>query len=270
MNRSFQERLAEPMSAKRAILAVLAATGDQLSTAQLIQFGDVLGLESAAVRVALGRLVKNTDVATIARGVHTLGDKGIPMSAAFSRWRDLPRLMRPWCDDWICVYVAHLGRTRRALLRRRERALGLFGFAEHASGLWVRPDNLRLSSEELFEKLVALGLDDDAVVLSRSVFVGAGGSQAANLWDRRVLEADYTDARLAMGQCTAASDEMSLEELTRQTATIGAAVIEMLSFDPLLPEPLVDVTLREAVHTEMLAFDELGKSGLSRLWEQRR
>mgnify|MGYP001942646716 CR=1 FL=1 len=267
MSNLFQDRMGAPVTAKRAILSALSATGTTLSTSQLIQCGALFEVDAAAVRVALGRLVKNGDVAAVGRGVYGLGDKGKPIFNAIRRWIDLPNHTRPWDHRWVLVHTAHLGRTKRTALRRRERAMSFCGLVLLSGGLWLRPDNLRLDGAALRKRLMGLGLEEEALVITDAALAPDPVQRAVQLWDRQVLEASYRDALQTMEQCLERRDQVSTTQLAAQTAHIGSAVIGMLSFDPLLPAQLVDVGLRDAVHQQMLEFDRVGKEALVAVWK---
>lgn len=263
---AFTTRLASSVSAKQAILSALTATGKSLSTAQLRLCGALFGVEGAAVRVALGRLVDKGDVAPEGEAVYRIGARGHAMAEALQRWRDLPRLNTPWRGEWIAIHTAHLGRSQRPQLRRRERALSLFGFAGAADGMWVRPDNLRVEPTALATRLFELGLEPEAIILGGASFLREPERGLGDLWDRKMIEAGYAAAEVAMTECLDGFEHASIQERARGTARIGAAVIGMLTFDPLLPGELVDADLRRAVHRRMLYFDRVGKQALAAYW----
>lgn len=266
MTDPFTSRLQGSISAKQAILAALAATGAELSTAQLRLCGALFGVEAAAVRVALGRLVKRGDVTATRPGVYGSGDKGQPILRAIRRWTELPKATRSWRGGWIAVHTAHLGRTDRSALRIRERALALHGFASRTPGLWLRPDNLRLEFGQLHEQLLALGLEEQALVLEVSRL--ADELDPAALWDRRDIEEGYRAAHQAMHTCLEEFEQLSIDARARETARIGSAVIAMLTYDPLLPPAMVDAELRREVHREMVEFDRTGKRALRDYWRR--
>lgn len=263
---AFTTRLAAPMTAKQAILTALTATQRALSTAQLRLCGALFEVEGAAVRVALGRLVDKGDVVPQGESTYRIGDKGQAIAEAIQRWRDLPRLNKPWRGEWIVIHTAHLGRSQRAQLRRRERALSLFGFASAADGLWVRPDNLRTEPAAVTSRLVELGLEAEAIIVAGASFLQAPERGLENLWNRKTIEAGYAAAESAMTKCLDGFERSSIKERARDTATIGAAVIGMLTFDPLLPGEHVDAELRRVVHRRMLYFDRVGKQALAAYW----
>ncbi|MBV1862302.1 MAG: hypothetical protein KUG77_28035, partial [Nannocystaceae bacterium] len=175
------------MTAKQAILTALTATRRALSTAQLRLCGALFGVEGAAVRVALGRLVDKGDVVPLGEGVYRIGAKGQAITEALQRWRDLPGLNKPWEGSWIAIHTAHLGRSQRPQLRRRERALALFGFANAADGLWVRPDNLRIEPTALVSRLSELGLEAEAVIVGGAAFIQEPTGGLEDLWDRKTI-----------------------------------------------------------------------------------
>ncbi|MGH1341530.1 MAG: hypothetical protein ACRBN8_08265 [Nannocystales bacterium] len=264
---AFSARLASPVTAKRAILAALTATQRALSTAQLRLCGALFDVEGPAVRVALGRLVDKGDVVSQGEGVYKIGPKGEAIAQAIRRWRDLPRLDRSWNGEWIAIHTAHLGRSRRPQLRRRERALSLFGFASVTDGLWTRPDNLRIEPAALASRLFELGLEPEAILVVGARFIAEPAQGLGCLWDKETIEAGYVAAESAMASCLEGFERASLKERARGTATIGTAVIGMLSFDPLLPRELLDADLRGAVHRRMLEFDRIGKRALVAYWQ---
>lgn len=255
------------MTAKRAILAALSATGATLATSQLIEVGALFDIEPPATRVALSRLVRADRVVAVRRGEYQLSDRAQPVADAFLRWREMSKLARPWEGRWLLVHTLHLGRSVRKSLRAWRRALALMGFAEWNGELWIRPDNLALPIGEVERRLQQLGLDDGAIVVAGAEFSRSAAPEPSKLWDRATLETGYTAALDAMRSCSERKETLSARELARDSARIGFAVVGMLSFDPLLPDALVDASKRVDVQRAMMAFDELGKSALRTMWE---
>ncbi|MEM6294942.1 MAG: PaaX [Myxococcota bacterium] len=262
----FTIRLRARVTAKRAILSVLTATAVPLTTAQLQGCGALLGCEAPAIRVALGRLVDRGDVTALGDGCYEIGARGAPIATAVQRWVALPKRVKPWREGWLLVHTAHLGRRHRASLRRRERALSLFGFAALLDGLWVRPDNLTQPVDEIRRDLTGLGLEADAVLATASALDAGQTLDPHALWDAQTLEAGYSAALAAMQTCLAGFDDADVRARARDTARIGSAVIGMLIVDPLLPAALVDARLRRDVHRTMVTFDRVGKKALRAFW----
>lgn len=261
---TFEDRLLAPVTAKQAILTALTATGTPLSTGQIRLCGALLGLEPAAVRVALGRLVEKDIVRAHGDGTYEIGGRGRGLAEAIASWRFLPSLTKPWRGRWCAIHTAHLGRTQRGQLRRRERALTLFGFAALHPGLWVRPDNLSIDAEAMRDRLIELGVEDGAVLL-----LDAAPSNVeawSELWDREALEREYRAASRAMRETLEGFEALDVQARARQTARIGRAVVELLTFDPLLPDAMVDAGLRKQVQQDMVGFDREGKRALQAWW----
>ena len=269
MSDPFTTRVQARVTAKRAILSVLTATAVPLTTAQLRGCGALLGCEAAAVRVALGRLADRGDVTALGDGRYTIGSRGAPIATAVQRRIALPKRVKTWRGGWLLVHTAHLGRRHRASLRRRERAMSLFGFAPLLDGLWVRPDNLTVPLPELRTDLAGLGLEPGAVVAVASALDPGDALDPGELWNRATLEAGYAAALHAMQRCLDGFDDASVEARARDTARIGSAVISMLIVDPLLPAAFVDTALRREVHRTMVTFDRVGKKALQEFWKAR-
>ena len=126
--------------------------------------GRLFDIEAAATRVAVGRLVKQGFIESVARGTYSIGPQGRLMAETASSWMEAELRLRPWSGGWIVVHSSHLGRTNKTALRARERAFRLNGFAELVAGLWCRPDNFREPPSATRDRLLSLGLEDDAVI----------------------------------------------------------------------------------------------------------
>jgi phenylacetic acid degradation operon negative regulatory protein len=148
------------LTAKRVILLLLSAGGDRPgSAAGLVRGCSVFGIADNSARVALARLLADGTLVAGARGQYRLGPPTDALTREVTGWRDLERGVRRWDGGWIAVHTGALGRTDRAALRRRERALRLLGFAALEPGLDLRPDNLDGGAPRARDRLRALGLD---------------------------------------------------------------------------------------------------------------
>ena len=179
-------------SAKRIVLELLtAAHPNESPVAQLVRACDVVGVDDNNVRVILARLVAAGTVELAGRGVYRLGRAARPLTEQVLSWRELDKQVRRWDGGWAFVQLAHLSRSDRAALRRRERALRLLGFRELERGLAVRPDNLVGGVAGLRDRLVALGVDDQAIVTRASELDDATEARARRLWDAERLTQSY-------------------------------------------------------------------------------
>lgn len=271
MNESnkFIEAFHIPMTAKRLVLSLFAALNEHsLPISRLITGAEIFGIEEAAVRVAINRLVKEKLLSSIERGTYFVGDNGKVLYEASRAWERQNEKLLEWNGNWFCVHTSHLGRSDRKALRQRLRAFRLWGFAELEEGFWVRPANLALSCEQLAIELKELGLGDEAVILLASELLSKNSRFADGLWDRQHLEKSYVTALDAMSHSQSKLKSLPLFEASREVFEIGAAVVSVLTDDPLLPPEYVDADLRRQVHSSMLEYDSLGKVIWNSLFEE--
>tara|TARA_R110001599_G_scaffold346479_1_gene571851 strand:- start:6548 stop:7405 length:858 start_codon:yes stop_codon:yes gene_type:complete len=262
---TFQTALQTPMSAKRLVLSLFGALDDAtLPISKLIVGASVFGIEESAVRMAANRLVNDGVLSSLERGWYGISDQGETLYEASRAWQKQNERMGDWTGEWVVVHVAHLGRSDRQALRRRNRAFMLCGFAELESGLWVRPNNLTLSTGGLRAELVKLGLGEGAVVFRAAELIHQHSDAFPDLWDRNALESSYHSALAAMAESASTLDSRPLDVAAREVHEIGSSVVSVLTHDPLLPDPFVDTSLRQKVYGAMRSYDALGKS----IWEQ--
>ncbi len=258
---AFLKTLKTPFTAKRLVLSLFGALPDEtLPISKLIVGASVFDIEETAVRMAANRLVNEGVLSSRDRGWYGIGEQGKTLYEASRTWQRQNDRLRDWTGDWICVHVAHLGRSNRQSLRARHRAFVLCGFAELEKGLWVRPSNLSLTAEELSNELEKLGLDEGAVVFRGTELIHRDLDAIRRLWDRKALESSYRSALTAMASSEAKLGSKPLAAAAREVHEIGAAVVSVLTHDPLLPESFVDAPLRLEVYDAMLSYDALGKS----------
>lgn len=249
---------------KRLVLSLLSAPDmAQISARQCAQWGELFAIDPAAMRVALGRMVKAGLLRSARRGYYVIGSKGQVLSETARGWVAAEERVGPWNGSWLLVHIAHLGRTDKTVLRARERALRLEGFAPLVSGLWIRPGNYREPLERTRNRMLALGLDADAVVLSSDQLLVDKAALDA-LWPRATLEGEYKRLIEAMQQSMCSVPELGDREAARETFLLGEAVIRQINSDPLLPDAMIDAPARRKLHKTMVAYDALGRSAWAR------
>jgi len=214
---------------KRLVLSLLSSSKlKEISARECTRWGALFDIDPTAMRVALGRLVKSGLLASVSRGRYAIGDRGKILSKTARGWVLAEQRVGPWDGRWLLVHTAHLGRSNKASLNARERALTLEGFAEFYTGLWCRPANYRETPPETRDRLVDLGLEREAVVLRSDSLLGAS-TPTAQLWSRESLETAYQ----RFVQALQASMPVSYTHLTlptllrvalsRDAATLAAA-----------------------------------------------
>ena len=236
-----------------------------MRAAGLARRGEILGIDAAAMRVALGRLAREGMVRSPERGAYALGEAARAVNTVARGWREAEARVRDWRGRWLVIAVDHLGRTDRRRLRLRERALRLGGFARSANGAWVRADNLAETLPETAERLHALGLDAGATILGDAAALAGEDAAFRALWDRAEIEAGYRHwiAELAASEARVAA--MPVEDAARETLLLGQAVIRAINLDPLLPGALVDVGRGAAMGSAMRHYDMVGKGFWGRI-----
>ncbi len=230
--------------------------------ASLVRAGALFDFEPGAVRVALSRLRQEGLVESVDRGQWRLARAAEEVASHVALWREREHQVRPWEDGWIGVSTGGLSRTDRRALRRRSKALALWGFQRLRPGLWVRPDNRVQRAPEVRERLVALGLEDSAPVFEMG-HLGPQQQEALRLWSGPDLTESYVQMRSELSDCAAALPDMSAEEAAREAFLLEGRVVRLLAYDPLLPEPIVDVAARSALIEQMRGFDRVTRQ----LWD---
>lgn len=235
-------------------------TRPDLSVAQLIAAGELFGIDSRAIRVALTRLTRRGVLAQIERGRYGLGPRGGGLHARVRGWQSVEEAVRPWNGAWLAVPTGHLKRSDKTALRARERALKLEGFAELETGLWLRPDNLVASPTDVHVKLESLGFDTGALVLHVDVLAPRPTRKLETLWNRDRLERGYRQHIGVLAKSTARLDRLPVTDAARETLEIGRRVTAEILLDPLLPEAMIDVALRRKRHEAMRQYNRLGRA----------
>ncbi len=245
----------QPLSARTLAIGFLSTSRTPLRVGDLIRRGEVMGADAAAMRVALGRLAREGVVAQPERGLYAIGAAAAALDRRARGWAGASARVRPWEGRWLIVLVDHLGRSDRRQLRRRERALTLYGFV-CVPGAWVRPDNL--AEPDVPAQMRALGLDTDATVIAEARVENDAGWR--KLWPVAAIEAGYAFWTAEMASSLERLPDLEAQAAARETLLLGQAVIRAINRDPLLPAEMVDTAAREAMVAAMQRYDAVGKA----------
>lgn len=250
----------------RALLLRLlpVAEGGHLAVAEAVKGCALFGISENNARVALARLVAAGLVEAVERGVYRLGPGGRALGADVLAWREAEQRTRPWPGAWAAVHTSALGRIDRPALRARQRALALAGLRELDAGLFVRPDNMAGGVAGLRERLHALGLPSQAVVFQAAQFDEEREARARRLWNVALLERSYGAGLQKLERALARLPRLALDAAAREAYLLGDEGIHQLVFDPMLPEPLVDVGLRRSYADMVKRYDAAGR----RVWRR--
>ncbi|WBH17381.1 hypothetical protein [Sphingomonas radiodurans] len=249
-----------PVSARSLALGFLSTAHSPMRVADLVRRADVMAIDGAAMRVALGRLCREGVVQQVERGRYAIGPAGAALDRRARGWSEAPRRVRAWDGRWTIILAEHLGRSDRRQLRRRERALLLHGFAPTTAAAWVRPDNLGQPLPDLVADMHAIGLDAAAVALGNTAALPAEDAAWRALWPAEPLEASYRQWIAEMAVSLARLPTLSRDAAARETLLLGQSVIRAINRDPLLPAALVDVSLRDELVAAMRRYDAAGKA----------
>jgi phenylacetic acid degradation operon negative regulatory protein len=260
-----QIRMPAPINPKRLILNLLrAADGAPLSSKEATTACALFGIRESNVRVALVRLSSAGLIEAAGRGSYRLGSQAEPLAEDVSHWHAAEARVCEWDGGWLMVSTGGLGRSDRPALNARHRALALAGFQALEPTLYLRPDNLVGHATAVRERLLKLGLDDSAPVFSARDLDPRREQSARRLWDGAALNASYRSTHKKLAQWMKRADKIDLDVAARESFLLGNDAIRQLVFDPMLPEPLVDVAARREFTEVVKAFDQLGHT----LWQR--
>jgi len=250
---------------KSLILELLLANGEKPLTArEAIHASALFRISESSLRVTLTRLSATGLIEAAGRGAYRLGPAAVELAGDVATWRTLETRLRPWAGGYIVVHSGALGRSDRAALQRRERALQMLGFRVFERGLHIRPDNIEPDIDAVRQRLYRLGLDSEAAVFKASNFDAARESVVHQLWDGGALNRMYMQLNAQLETWLAGADQLALDVATRESFFMGGGAIRQLVFDPLLPEPLVDAAARHAFIQTVHRFDAAGRA----IWQR--
>lgn len=238
-----------------------------LSSRQVVLACRLFGISENSARVALARLSAAGLVASAGRGTYRLGEAALALAGDVASWREAESRLRAWSGHWILVCCGMLGRTDRPALARRQRALAMLGFRELEKDIYCRPDNLLGGVAAVRSRLQMLGLEPQALVLLASELEDSCDQGAQHLWDGEALNLGYQQQHQRLAQWLALVDALSPEDAARESWLLGSQAIRQIVFDPLLPEPLVDIAARHRFIDMAKTFDRAGYAIWQRLFQ---
>ncbi|AOJ70480.1 MULTISPECIES: PaaX family transcriptional regulator C-terminal domain-containing protein [Burkholderia] len=234
-------------TAKHLILDLLVAKdGEPLQVREAIIACRLFGLTENSVRVALARLAAESLVEGAERGSYRLGPSAVELSEELTAWRTVESRLRRWSGAYLMVSCISLGRVDRTALARRERALEMLGFREWDKSLYMRPDNVEGNVDAVRRRLTKLGVEPSAAVFVAMGFDAEQEARIRALWDGEALSDTYRTLGAQLEDWLARAPELDLDVAAREAFLLGGKAIRQVVFDPLLPEPFVDVAARAA------------------------
>lgn len=245
---------------------LLASEGQALAVREFIAGCALFDISENNVRVALVRLSAEGLIAAEERGSYRLSGSAHDLADDVATWRTAEQRVRPWMGGYLVVHCGALGRGNRAALRRRARALQMLGFRELDRGLFVRPDNVEDGVGTVRGRLYSLGLEAAASVFVAREFDAARQARIRALWNGKALTATYKKQRARLDAWMDRAAALESDVAAREAYVLGSVAIREVVFDPLLPEPFVDVAARQAFVATVRRFDRIGQA----IWRQSR
>lgn len=239
---------------------LLSTVGERaMPVRALIAAGEVFGFRPESMRVALVRLCERGTIERNERGQYRIAPAARAVQEHVVAWNRIEERMVPWRGGWIAVHTAGLARSERGRLRRRERALQLFGFRLFDTGLWIRPDNLRGGVETTRASLVDLGLEVAAPVFGITHLDAASDDRARALWDTEALRNAYRAMSDALDDSAARLPSLPPRQAMAESFELGGEAIRRIVFDPLLPEPIIPAGELGRVVAVLRRYDRIGR-----------
>lgn len=251
---SLQSKLPK-LSAKALLLDLLRMVHPlALPVSLLVNTGRVLGINENVLRVNITRLTVRQQIEQNERGYYRLGKESAPHDAWLRQWQLGEARVNPWKGDWLVLNSSQSLKTKdqQALTKMVHH----FGFREMMTGVWIRPNNLVRSTDELSQQIARLAHSEDFVIIeSQKIIQPKKNIHLESLWDREALESQYREIIQMIEQGIAQAKSLSIEDAFRNSYFLGAYVHHCLALDPLLPKELVDVALRKKVVERFAEYD---------------
>ena len=247
---------------------LLGLQGREISIKQIIIAARLFEISENSIRVAVTRLSSEGIIEAIERGVYQFTNQSREWADVMLNRKNGIKQTKPWNQQFIGVFTGALGRVDRTALHRRERALKHLGFKELEQGIYIRPDNLAISFEQLVTELHATGLEQTAKVCAIQFFDAQTIKIITELWSAKTLNQNYQKYAQMIEQWLETANELDLDIATKESLLLGRQTISQLMNDPLLPEDFVDVKLRDQFAQSVQRLDQIGLELWRRFYEQ--
>ncbi|MDO6561070.1 PaaX family transcriptional regulator C-terminal domain-containing protein [Paraglaciecola chathamensis] len=250
---------------RRLLLKLLGSrSGIKMDAASAVRVGALFGITENNMRVTLTRLQAAKLLNLIDRGFYTLGQQGQTLAKEVGAWRSVEQQVGPWQGEWVGVLTHTQAKRNRKAQRVTARALKMLGMQAITNDFYLRPNNFSAGVGYVRTHLHSLGVDISAPVFKVAQFDSDMEDKARNLWPVKELEARYQQGILDIEQALDRLPELSLEDAAKESYLVGDSALQQLVFDPLLPAPLINESLRQAFRAKVQEYDQIGE----RIWLQ--
>lgn len=243
---------------------LLASEGKVISIKEMILAAKLFGLTENGIRVAVTRLASEGIIVAAERGVYQLSEQSLEWATVMLNRKTGLKETKVWNQHYLCVLTGSLGRIDRTALKRRERALKSYGFRELEQGVFVRPDNLAISLQDMLKDMNRIGLESAAKMCQVLSFDSKTTASIQNLWQTENLNQNYEKYSHIIQHWLSRLPALGLEDAARESLLLGRQTISLLMNDPLLPESFVNVKARKQFELDVKQLDATGQL----LWQQ--
>ena len=243
---------------------LMGLQGRAISIKQIILAAKLFEINENNIRVAVTRLSAEGVIEAVERGVYQFSEQAREWANIMLNRKQGIKQTKAWNSQYLAVLAGELGRVDRTALSRRERALKRFGFKEFEQGIYIRPDNLAISFDDICSELRNSGLEMSAKICLISHLDSNTLSQIPSLWPTQSLNQNYEKYSQIIQTWLSQVAQLSLDDAAKESLMLGRQTIASLMNDPLLPESFVDVQLREKFASSVQQLDQTGIE----LWQQ--
>jgi phenylacetic acid degradation operon negative regulatory protein len=254
----------EPSAADLVLDLLITHPEPHMTVQSLARAGEIMGLSTPSVRVALTRLLGQDRIVKTGRGCYALQLQGNAVHYEVQHWFEKESRLIPWSGGWLAVHDSAVPRADKTAWRHHLRALELNGFRAPAAGLSVRPDNLDGGIDAMRAALLRLGLAPGSLVFCASRFDDDAIARMKGLWDVPALSAACLDGLRLIKDSGARLARMKPEAAAREALLVGRAVIRSIVRDPLLPEAIQPTAPRRALIEATRAYQKRARA----IWQQ--
>lgn len=252
----------EPSAADLVLDLLITHPEPHMTVQALARAGEIMGISTPSVRVALTRLLGQDRIVKTGRGCYAVQLQGNSVHYEVQHWFEKESRLGPWSGGWLVVHDGAVSRSDKTAWRHHLRALDLNGFRALAAGISVRPDNLDGSADAMRTALARLGMAPGSLVFTGRDFDTDAAARMMGLWDVPALSAAYGSALKLIDSSSARLARMTPEAAARETLLVGRAVIRSIVLDPLLPEAIQPARPRRALIEATRAYQAQAR----RIW----
>jgi phenylacetic acid degradation operon negative regulatory protein len=244
---------------KTIILDVLRLTrSGYCPSAKLIAVGELFDFKASTMRVALTRLLTAGKIEVDGNSRYRMNSNTDLLSDYIEQWKlgDLRRT--EWHkDDWLMVLLP--SNPDRAIRALSHTTLQFFGFRKARNKVWVRPNNLLPTLNELRALYQLVGLEQEALIfMAADIPYPEQFIWESTLWNTEDLQFTYEQQLDKLTKSKARFESLEIKDALRESFIIGGETINLLVKDPLLPDEMFCTPKREELRHTMCDYDACG------------